>query len=203
MCLWHFVLFFFLVCFSNLVRKKKKNIVGHVWQQAKFVRMNTAVGKYLGEIVHQAQDVVWSTNIIQSAIGILGVVLQHLIKRPCLVIYNNAPAVIGGWEGREPADICAQMTGTKATFWQGDNMHECLSMIERRFESWFTTVIVLLYAFTLYQIVRLIWYLCVRKITGGWNAKENNPQVQLVYYPIPETQWEDNHPGHKPLQMKC
>lgn len=166
-----------------------------------FGRMNTTVGKYLGAFAQRAQDVVWSTNILQSAVGILGVVMQHLIKGPCMVIYSNAPAAIGGWEGREPADICAQMAGNRAAFWEGDNKQECYSMIERRFESWFTTVMALLYAFTLYQTVRLIWNLCVRKITGGWDAKEN-PRVQLVYYPVPEL-WEGAHQGHKLVPRSC
>lgn len=125
-------------------------------------------------------------------------VMQHLIKRPCLVIYRNAPALVGGWEGRDSVDICAQMTGTAASFWEGKNLEECILLIDRRFESWFTTFMVLLYAFTLYQIIRLIWILSVQKLTGAWDAKDK-PQVQLVYYPIPEQQWEAVRPGHRLL----
>ncbi|WP_298329526.1 hypothetical protein, partial [Asticcacaulis sp.] len=147
----------------------------------------------------RVQDVVWSTNILQSTFGIAGVVLRHLIKHPCLVIYRNAPAALGGWEGRELADICAQMTGTAASFWEGKNMDECEALVDRRFESWFTTLMVLLYAFTFFQIVRLIWMLCVRKLTGGWDAKDKQPQVQLIYYPVPEIEWEANRPGRKLL----
>jgi hypothetical protein len=159
--------------------------------------MAATVGKYLSSFVQRAQDMIWSTNILQSTFGIVGVVMQHLIKRPCEVIFRNAPGAIGGWEGRSSEDICSQMTGTKAEFWKGDNMITCMDMIQRRFESWFTMVIVLLYAFTLYQVIRLVWYLSLQKLTGGPDARDK-PQVQLIYYPLPENQWEDIHHGRKP-----
>lgn len=172
-------------------------------QQAKFLLtiarrpMAATVGKYFSLLAQRAQDVIWSTNILQSACGVIGVIMQHLIKHPCEVIFRNAPAVLGGWEGRSSEDICSQMTGTKAEFWKGDNMITCNDMIQRRFESWFTMVIVLLYTFTLYQLAMLIWSLSVQKLTGGLDAKDK-PQVQLVYYPLPE-KWEGAHHGHKLL----
>lgn len=161
--------------------------------------MAAALGKYISALTQRVQDVVWSTNILQSAFGVLGVVMQHMIRHPCEVIYRNAPGAVGGWEGRDSADVCAQLTGTKASFWEGENMTECLSMIERRFESWFTTLMVLIYAFTLYQMFRLLLYLCARKLTGSWDARDK-PQVQLVYYPVPE-QWGVIRHGHKPLPL--
>lgn len=156
--------------------------------------------RYLTSVSQRVQDAIWSTNILQSTIGVVGVVARHLIKQPCLVIYRNAPSILGGWEGRELPDICAQMTGTAASFWTGKNMEECMLLVDRRFESWFTTVMMLVYVFTFYQMVRLIWMLCVRKITGGWDAREN-PQVQLVYYPVSEREWEGIHPGRKHLPL--
>ena len=164
--------------------------------------MLTSLSKYVSSLAQRIQDIVWSTNILQSTFGVIGVVAQHLIKQPCEVIYRNAPAVIGGWEGRESTDICAQLTGTKAIFWGGDNMAECSAMIDRRFKSWYTTLMLCLYAFTMYQIVRLGMCICARKITGSWDAKNKQPQVQLVYFPLPN-QWEDIRRDHRPQPLSC
>jgi len=76
-------------------------------------------------------------------------------------VYIKAPVLIGnigGWENREPLEICSAMTTVTASFWDA-NKQECTDLIVRRFDSyytlWIATLVVLL-------VCLCLVFICVR-----------------------------------------
>jgi hypothetical protein len=62
-----------------------------------------------------------------------------LLLRPLAKLFLNGPAWfgIGGWEGKQRTDICAELTKLPSDFW-AQNMNTCELFIEKRFYSYVT-----------------------------------------------------------------
>jgi len=72
---------------------------------------------------------------------------------PFRALYLLGPSVqtLGFWAGRPQEDVCAEVTGTAASFW-ATNKDECASIIETRFISWHTAICVIAYTVSLTRI---------------------------------------------------
>lgn len=80
------------------------------------------------------------------------------VHAPLKLMYRNAPAALGGWDGRDDADVCAQLTGSKADFWHV-NPRECEDMIERHFMARFTMLLCAAYMCAVWAVVASMWRL--------------------------------------------
>ena len=70
-------------------------------------------------------------------------IVHQLLFRPLELLYTKGYPL---WQGRPSADICSQLTNVEASFWaQPQNIETCDSLIQKRFNSFFITVGILLY----------------------------------------------------------
>lgn len=69
--------------------------------------------------------------------------------------------VFGGWNGMDEEDICADMTNTPSSMWSSSRsrQHECASLIDRRFDSIFSTFCATAYLFVLFIVIQDIFYI--------------------------------------------
>lgn len=98
--------------------------------------------------------------------------IQYLVTAlfyfPFLQLYLNGPSIggYGFWAGREPEDICSEITHIPSDHWQ---MHQdvCLKYIFLRFESFLMIITLVFYLASVYCFVRcalsimrllLLWY---------------------------------------------
>ena len=75
-----------------------------------------------------------------------------LLKYPIAVLYLYGPAWLGGWNGQNMTDICAQLTGVKSDFWLR-HPDTCQELLERQFESYYLTMCVGAYFLLVFVIV--------------------------------------------------
>ncbi len=101
-------------------------------------------------------DVVrWYDLVRQYAWDIYG----FLVIQPLSMFYLDGPKVLGGWEGKEINEICAELTNTPSNFWSAHS-EECWARISRSFHSWTVLVNVILYFAVGYKILLLLISCC-------------------------------------------
>jgi hypothetical protein len=83
----------------------------------------------------------------------------NLFVRPLAELYMKGPKLfgMGMWEGMDPIDICAEISGFPSSHWA---MHEeeCLEKIRSKFESVVVVVWTTLVLLILYKVVSFAWY---------------------------------------------
>lgn len=83
-----------------------------------------------------------------------------IITNPLFRMYLHAPALwwgMGGWEGREMADICSHRTSVSAHFWQQpEHTDTCEKLILQQFNRIFVPLEILLHFFIVFICVRWI-----------------------------------------------
>lgn len=59
------------------------------------------------------------------------------IIEPLWNLYIDAPSIagVGGWGGKDPADICAELTTVTSRHWAFAGGDECSRFIDKKFES--------------------------------------------------------------------
>ena len=107
-------------------------------------------------------------------------VIHTVVYNPLMLIFRNAPASVGGWDGRADADVCAQLTGAKADFWLM-NTAECEDMIERQFTSRFTVLVCVAYFYIMWMLCACVWRIVCAYIDSKFIAPQ--PQPQLPHMP--------------------
>lgn len=104
--------------------------------------LNVASNTTVGRIARACVNYIYDTFIVRSMAR--------------LYIYGPSVGGYGFWEGREPNEICAIMTGNSAEFWKG-NLDECERMIDRRFYSWLVAFEVITYMIITYKCCSLVF----------------------------------------------
>ena len=81
-----------------------------------------------------------------------------IVVRPLAQLYLFGPTYLGFWGGRQPDEICSQLTGINADHWNRDdrNLEDCLVHIEKHFNSWLVLGYTALYFAVL---LSLAWWL--------------------------------------------
>lgn len=80
--------------------------------------------------------------------------LSNLIELPARLLYlygpcfNSGTYTIGFWEGKIASQICAELTGTKQSFWEASAaaMLECNELIDRKFGAFLVLIYAVIYA---------------------------------------------------------
>lgn len=81
--------------------------------------------------------------------------LWVLIGQPIFHLYLHGPSWAGGWKSRSASDICAHLTNVDATFWI-NNPIECDALIFRDFNSMYSFVQFILYAYLCAQCFQIL-----------------------------------------------
>jgi hypothetical protein len=105
-------------------------------------------------------------SISGKVIGLLRWVNRILVIEPLWQLYLDAPAVggVGGWEGRELPDICAQMTGISASHWQNGGYVECVNHVERKFYAHKSVTVNLFRIFVVFSLCLEVYYTILYKL---------------------------------------
>jgi len=86
---------------------------------------------------------------------IISTFTEWVIRRPLHHLFMYGPTLMGGWEGRTDEEICSALTGTHASIWQ-KNHNECGEIIERKFNSMYSVISVLLYYYLLFSFLNTL-----------------------------------------------
>jgi hypothetical protein len=79
-----------------------------------------------------------------------------LFVQPVFNVYMHGPNWIG-WKSRPEEDICAQLTNVEASFWRANRV-ECSDLIMRDFQSIYSVVLFVLYAWLLIQFLQGLFF---------------------------------------------
>ena len=84
-------------------------------------------------------------------------------------LYLNGPAIMGGWEGHPPADICAQLTHVSPQIWSRElwTKRECAALIDRKVTSHLVGSLVVIAVCALYHISQCASYLLMWRALGS------------------------------------
>jgi len=86
------------------------------------------------------------------------------LSAPLWALFHKGPSWLGGWQGRDQADMCAEITNSPATFWIVHES-ECTGIVEKKFQSYQIVVQTLAYAYLLFTMLGLIVRACIFKWT--------------------------------------
>lgn len=114
--------------------------------------------------------------------------VDAILRSPVLYWVRYAPEAVGGWEGAEDADVCAKLTGVAAAVWthSEDMRSECLARIERNVNAKLVVPLVLVYAFALWHMPRLLVRRWLRSPAQNPNPNTNpNPNLYAHMHPHP------------------
>lgn len=86
-------------------------------------------------------------------------ILHATVREPLQMLYFSGPALhgYGFWEGKAPADACAELTHTPSHFWVA-NSGECIALLNRHFDGFYVGFIVFLYCLALYTLLTHVWF---------------------------------------------
>jgi hypothetical protein len=105
-----------------------------------------------------------------------------LLLSPLRQLYLYGPVAynMGFWQGKDSSEICQMMTNHNQLFWV-EHHEECQALIETRFQSFKTTVEVLLYFTLMYKMVVVVLSSCsaVRFCTRPRSCLD-----QIIYVPV-------------------
>lgn len=90
--------------------------------------------------------------------------VDWFISAPLRSLFYKGPAWLGGWQGRAEADMCAEMTGSPATFWI-THAAECGDIVENHFQSFQVVVQIVVYGYLLLTVASLIVRACIFRWT--------------------------------------
>lgn len=98
-------------------------------------------------------------DVVLYAHKISQVPSYYIFVWPLKTLYLYGPKIWGwgGWEGSNFEDICAQITLIPASVWS-DQMGNCISLIDRKFYTFFVSFYAFFYFFLLYNFVSFLWY---------------------------------------------
>ena len=69
----------------------------------------------------------------------------YTVAMPLTVFYLNAPAMLGGWDGKSTEDICGALTQIDSGFW-ALHVDTCQELLERKAGALVAWVSVVIYA---------------------------------------------------------
>jgi hypothetical protein len=90
--------------------------------------------------------------------------VEWFISAPLRSLFHKGPTWLGGWQGRAEADMCAEMTGSPATFWMV-HAAECEDIVEKKFQSFQIVVQIVVYGYLLVTVASLIVRACIFRWT--------------------------------------
>ena len=90
-------------------------------------------------------------------------VTSWFVSAPLRALFERGPGWIG-WQGRNYADVCAELTGSPATFWE-THMDECSDIVDKRFQSFEIVVQFVVYGYLLFTITGLLVRACIFRWT--------------------------------------
>jgi hypothetical protein len=104
--------------------------------------------------------------VIDLGIRFSSCFFRAIFIRPLRSLYVQSPSFwgLGGWAGKDVADVCAQLTNVPSTHWETSGSNECEHLVERRFQSFtasifnachilvVVTIICEIYAYTRFRI---------------------------------------------------
>ena len=82
-------------------------------------------------------------------------VYEKIIIKPLNNIYFKGPSFLGFWEGKVNYDICAEVSGVSALFWE-KNTDECVHILSHKSAAFVELVSFGLYVFLLYYVMNII-----------------------------------------------
>lgn len=87
---------------------------------------------------------------------------KYALYYPLQILYFHGPALgsYGFWNGKAKEDICAQLTLMPAKAWsQSTGMDmECEILLEKKFHSFYISILFSMYIFTVYNLLSYVWY---------------------------------------------
>lgn len=94
--------------------------------------------------------------------SLLSGIADLFLSAPLRALFRKGPSWLGGWQGRDQADMCAEMTNSPATFWIAHEL-ECTDLVEKKFQSYQIVVQTLAYAYLVFTMAGLIVRACIFK----------------------------------------
>ena len=90
--------------------------------------------------------------------------LTFCVTAPLRSLFFRGPRWLGGWQGKDTEDICAEITSSPAKFWER-HPNECDVVVEKQFQSYFVVFQVLVYGYLLCTTVGICLRACVFRYT--------------------------------------
>lgn len=112
---------------------------------------------------------------------------HHFLVEPLRRLYLSGPGLLGFWEGKEFSAICQELTGHSEGFWQ-EHPDECLRMVDKRFNSYLSTLEIILYFYLLREVYHgslrfLYWWTC--KYFHQDKDDLHRDSVTYIYHGLP------------------
>lgn len=159
--------------------------------------MENLVDRLAGTSATEApfKDLFAANAFVRCILSLLSVVYTLFFIKPLALIYLKGPRIMGFgmWSGMDAADICAELTGVSAIYWDKER-DVCLSHIEKKFDAFVIGVSTLIVVALTYRICAWLWYLYVvepvkmrRKLAL---LREHSDMVVRLYS---QRQSEDHH----------
>jgi hypothetical protein len=89
----------------------------------------------------------WPQRLLLSA-------YEWLLVAPLQKLYFAGPQLygaIGFWGGREPEDICAELTNVGAHFW-AEHTDQCAGLLDKQFNAFLIAIETFVYLFLLFRV---------------------------------------------------
>jgi hypothetical protein len=87
---------------------------------------------------------------------------KYFLYYPLQTLYFHGPTIMGHygfWNGKSKEDICSQLTLMPAKTWLDFNLNkECNDLLEKKFHSFYISILFSLYIFILYNLFSYVWY---------------------------------------------
>lgn len=101
---------------------------------------------------------------MQHIAASVAAVARYFVSAPLRALFERGPSWMGGWQGRDRADICADLTGSPATFWLVHDV-ECDEIVEKRFQSFLVVVQISVYGYLVFTMLGLLVRACIFRWT--------------------------------------
>jgi len=103
-----------------------------------------------------------------------------LVVNPVRKLYFSGPVVYGYgfWGGREPEDICAELTGVSARHWS-DNRERCVDLLEKQLYAVVIAVETFAHLWILYKVLNLVSRVVLWKLRITPESWSQPPPVTL------------------------
>ena len=119
----------------------------------------------------------------------LSTIYETIIVNPLRKLYFYGPAMmqLGFWGGKQPSELCQEITTYSEQFWR-DNLEQCQDIIEAKFMSFRITVEIAVYFSLLYHFAKYSSTLCLLLFYKCTTCRETtqSPSYRPVIY-IPES----------------
>ena len=108
---------------------------------------------------------------------ILSYILGIIFIDPLRSIYFYSPGI--GWGGKQNGQICAEVTGVRSSFWEGEGEDECTALVSKRFDGYIyitassIRLLLAIIAFVeLYVLARRVCYFTIRSLLYNKKSKD-------------------------------